>query len=135
MGIRMGFRTRRRLETELIIWLTTVRGDEQPQASPVWFLWDGESFLIHSQPDRPKLRNIDRNPRVALNLDGDGRGGSIVTMEGSARVAPQAPPAHQVPEYLEKYREEIAGLGTDPEGFAADYSVAIEVRPTRVRAF
>ncbi|MGH8935068.1 MAG: TIGR03667 family PPOX class F420-dependent oxidoreductase [Acidimicrobiia bacterium] len=135
MGIRQGSRTDPRLETELIIWLTTVRGDGQPQASPVWFLWDGESFLIYSQPHRQKLRNIDRNPHVALNLDGDGGGGDIVTMEGTARVAEEAPAAHQVPEYLEKYREEIARLGTDPEGFAADYSVAIEVRPTRVRAF
>jgi PPOX class probable F420-dependent enzyme len=63
-----GGRANRRLREELIAWLTTVRSDGQPQSVPVWFLWDGERFLIYSQPDRQKLRNIDRDPRVGLHL-------------------------------------------------------------------
>ena len=61
-----GARAARRLSQEPIIWLTTVRHDGTPQPSPVWFLWDGESVLIYSQPATQKLRNIARNPHVAL---------------------------------------------------------------------
>ncbi len=61
-----GGRAERRLREEMIAWLTTVRADGQPQSVPVWFLWNDESFLIYSQPDRQKLRNISNNPRIDL---------------------------------------------------------------------
>jgi PPOX class probable F420-dependent enzyme len=61
-----GGRSERRLREEEIAWLTTVRADGQPQSVPVWFLWNDESFLIYSQPDRQKLRNISNNPRIDL---------------------------------------------------------------------
>lgn len=130
-----GARVARRLREETIIWLTTVRADGRPQPSPVWFLWDGAGVLIYSQPGKPKVRNIGRNPRVALHFDGNGRGGDIVIFDGEARVAPDAPPADQVPELVEKYREGIARLGGTAASFAREYSVAIRVTPTGVRGF
>ena len=40
---KAGARAAERLEGELILWLTTVTPEGQPQSSPVWFLWiDGE---------------------------------------------------------------------------------------------
>jgi PPOX class probable F420-dependent enzyme len=55
----------RRLREEQTIWMMTVRSDGQPQSVPVWFLWDGEKFLVYSQPGRQKLRNTERNPGSA----------------------------------------------------------------------
>ena len=43
-----GSRAEERLRNEEIAWLTTVRPDGQPQSVPVWFLWDGEGFLVYS---------------------------------------------------------------------------------------
>ena len=63
-----GARADRRLREEEMIWLTTVRSDGQPQSVPVWFLRDGETFLIYSQPGRQKLKKIGRNARVGLHL-------------------------------------------------------------------
>ncbi len=128
-----GARVERRLREEPVIWLTTVRDDLLPQPSPVWFLWDGESFLIYSQPNTPKLRNIAGRPRVALNLEGDSLGDNIIVISGEARIDADAPPAHQVPAYAEKYRPGIARIGMTPEQFSQAYSVAIRVRPTAVR--
>jgi PPOX class probable F420-dependent enzyme len=126
-----GARAEGRLRDEGIIWLTTVRSDGQPQSVPVWFLWNGESFLIYSQPGRQKLRNIDRNPRVALNLNSNAYGGDVVRAEGSAEVIEDAPRADEVPEYVNKYRDAIARIGFDPNGFAHAYSVPLRVTPTR----
>lgn len=67
-----GKRVERRLREERIAWLTTVRRDGTPQPLPVWFLWDGDTILIYSQPNQQKLRNIRHNPKVSLNLDGNG---------------------------------------------------------------
>jgi PPOX class probable F420-dependent enzyme len=124
-----------RLGREIVIWLTTVRADGQPQTSPVWFVWDGESFLIYSMPRSQKVPNIRSNPRVSLNLDGDGRGAGIVSIEGEARIDDGAPPAHQVTGYADKYRQEILDMGAEPEPFAKEYSVAIRVTPTRRRIY
>jgi PPOX class probable F420-dependent enzyme len=99
-----GARVEGRLRDERIGWLTTLGPDGTPQPSPIWFLWDGESFLIYSQPKQPKLRNIERNPKVALHLDSDGLGGNIVVITGEATIVQDVPPANEVREYLEKYR-------------------------------
>ena len=37
-----GARATRRLNEEIIGWLTTVSPSGQPQPVPVWFLWDGD---------------------------------------------------------------------------------------------
>jgi PPOX class probable F420-dependent enzyme len=78
-----------RLGREVVLWLTTVRPDGQPQTSPVWFVWDGDSFLIYSMPASQKVPNIRGNSRVSLNLDGDGTGGGIVSIEAQARIDEQ----------------------------------------------
>jgi PPOX class probable F420-dependent enzyme len=126
-----GARADRRLREEIMIWLTTVRSDGQPQSVPVWFLWDGETFLIYSQPGRQKLRNIGGNPRVGLHLNSNDRGVDVVRVEGAAQMLEDFPPATEVGEYLEKYRESIARIGFDPDGFARTYSVALRVTPGR----
>ena len=122
-----GSRADRRLREEEVAWLTTVRSDGQPQSVPIWFLWDGETFLIYSHPGRQKLKNIARNPRVGLNLNSDAHGGAVVRAEGAAEIVEDFPPATEVGEYLEKYRAAIARIGYDPDGFARDYSVPIRV--------
>lgn len=126
-----GGRAERRLREEEIAWLTTVRSDDQPQSVPVWFFRDGERFLVYSQPGRQKLRNIERNPQVDLNLNSNAQGGDVVRVEGTAKIVEDAPPATEVPEYVEKYRDAIARIGFDPDGFARAFSVAIQVTPTR----
>jgi PPOX class probable F420-dependent enzyme len=124
-----------RLREAVVIWLTTVRADGQPQTSPVWFLWDGERFLIYSRPRSGKVPNIRGNARVSLNLDGDRDGGEIVTIEGTAQIDEQAPLADEVLDYVEKYREHIRRLGSEPEPFARTYSTPIRITPTRRRVY
>jgi PPOX class probable F420-dependent enzyme len=128
-----GRRADRRLHGEKLAWLTTVDSAGTPQPIPVWFLWDGaDGVLLYSRPGTPKLRAIERNPRVSLNLDGNGTGGDIVVALGSAAVSDDLP-AHEIPEYVEKYAQLISRNGWTPESFAADYSVPVRIRIARVR--
>ena len=128
---KAGARAGRRLREEVMIWLTTVRSDGQPQSVPGWFLWDGETFLIYSQPGTQKLKNIGRNARAGPHLDANDRGGDVVRAEGTAEVVQDIPPAGEVGAYVEKYRESIARIGFDPDGFARAYSIALRVTPER----
>jgi PPOX class probable F420-dependent enzyme len=87
-----GQRVRKRLETEQIIWITTVFPDSTPQPNPVWFYWDGESVLIYTRPGSIKLKNLTRNPHVSLNFEGaTATGGDVVIFHGIARLEPENP--------------------------------------------
>ena len=130
-----GARVARRLADEHIIWLTTVRENGQPEPSPVWFVWDGATFLIYSRPHTPKLRNIAARPRVSLNFDTNESGDDVVVFTGEAQIAEAEPSVLQVPSYLEKYKDGIPGIGMTPESYAAAFSVPIRVTPTKVRGF
>jgi PPOX class probable F420-dependent enzyme len=128
-----GRRVAARLRDEHLIWLTTVATDGTPQPNPVWFYWDGESFLIYSLNEAARLEHIRRNPRVALHFDGNGHGGNIVIFTGDARISADDPPADQLDVYCEKYRDFIARSFGTPAEFAARYSVPVRIVPTRVR--
>jgi PPOX class probable F420-dependent enzyme len=124
-----------KLRDEEVIWLATVSPKGQPESVPVWFYWDGETVLIYSQPGKPKVRNIEANPRVALNFNTDPQGNQVVRLSGRATIDPNAPKGTGVPGMIDKYRESFKRLGATPEQFADGYSVAIQIRPTKVSAF
>jgi PPOX class probable F420-dependent enzyme len=133
LNTEFGVRADRRLREEIMIWLTTVRADLTPQPSPVWFLWDGSTILIYSRPDTPKIRNITRQPTIALHLDGDGQGGNIVILTGKAAIDKNAPPATDVADFVAKYQGSMKRINTTPEIYAQAYSTAIRVTPTSIR--
>lgn len=132
-GTEYGGRIEKRLQVEWIAWLTTVSPEGEPNPRPVWFLWDGESFLIYSRPGTHKLNHIRLNPKVSINLDGDGLGGDIIVFLGEALILEDALPADQNPAYLSKYADGMERIGMDAEQFARTYSVAIQVSPVRLR--
>ncbi len=119
------------IEDAVVAWLTTVRPNGQPQASPIWFVIDDGEFLIYSLAGTARVSNIEANPRVSLNLDSR-KGSDVVTIEGDARIV-DGPASTDVPSYQEKYRERIPAIGHTPESFHERYPIAIRVRPTRWR--
>jgi PPOX class probable F420-dependent enzyme len=124
----------RRLAGDPIGWLTTVNTSGQPQSSPVWFVWDGASLWLRSQPRAGKVRNVEAHPGVSFHLADDGHGGNVVTIEGHASV--DAEPGELLGAYLAKYDAAIRGaLQTTPEQLAADYSTTIRITPTRARVW
>ena len=73
------------LDSEQVIWLTTVDSKGAPQPRPVWFLWDGSSLLVYSRPDAYKLRHLARNARVSLNFNSDPEAHQVAVLVGEAR--------------------------------------------------
>ena len=114
-----------RLKREAVIWLVTASKDCRPQAVPVWFIWDGSSFLIYAQ-DGAKVNHIRANPHVELHLneiDDD-----IVRASGYATIAKSGPPPNKNPAYMRKYRTGIKSIGMTPETYSAKYHNAVSVR-------
>jgi len=129
-------KARRLIKREYVIWLTTCGPDLTPQPRPVWFVWNRDSFLIFSQPDAHKVTHVKRHAAVALHFNTDSTGDKdVIVYTGKAWIDSQSPPAHKVPAYLRKYRSGIKDLGMTPEKFAAEYSVAIRIRPESLRGW
>lgn len=121
--------TESRLKKEMVIWLVTAGADRKPQAVPVWFLWDGKSFLVHSV-DGIKVSHIRENPSVELHLNSDEVGDDLVRASGRATIK-QSPPAFKNTAYMRKYGRQIKDLGTTPESFSATYHNVIQVSKVR----
>jgi PPOX class probable F420-dependent enzyme len=127
-----GKRVQKRLEKELIIWLATCGRDGRPRAVPVWFLWDGKSFLIYSVPGQ-KVNDIEANPKVQLHFNTTPDGDGVVRIDGEVTRLKRHPLAHKVPSYIRKYARLIKGYDWTPESFARQYHIALRVQPTRLR--
>lgn len=131
-----GSRVSKRLESDVVAWLTTTgRATGTPQPSVVWFLRSGPELLILSQPDKPKLRNIEVQPRVAFHLNSDELGGGFAVLTGTARLDPNGMSDEEWAAYVAKYQEDIPRVGHTPESFIATFSELIRVTPEKVRGF
>lgn len=65
--------------------LATVRRDGSPQVSPIWYVWDGRTFMMAAAGRTAKVHNMRRDPRVALCID-DPALGQCVTVLGSVHL-------------------------------------------------
>jgi PPOX class probable F420-dependent enzyme len=124
---------REHLAADVVGWLTTVAADGTPQSSLVSFLWEGETILVYSQPDTPKLRNIARSPLVSFNLQSDPYGDHMLIIEGTAAEDRAVPPSDEHPAYAAKYREPLEHWDMDEAETARDFSVPLRITPNRVR--
>jgi PPOX class probable F420-dependent enzyme len=122
--------TQSRLKQELVIWIVTAGPDLHPQAVPVWFLWDGKSFLIYAQRGI-KVRHVQANPHVELHLNTDEVGSDVVRVSGRATIPKRFPQAHKHPGFMRKYRSQILAEGMTVEGFAERYLYPITVSRLR----
>jgi PPOX class probable F420-dependent enzyme len=129
MSGKVDRQTRSRLKNDIVIWLVTAGRDRRPHTVPVWFWWDGKTFLIYAVPGQ-KTRNVRENRYVELHLNSDPAGNDVVRVEGTASSPRTQPPADKVRGYIRKYGDQIKDLGMTPQQFE-DYKVPIRVRPTR----
>ena len=121
-----------RLAKEQIIWLTTAKADGTPLPNPVWFLWNGEQFLIFTEADSVKMKNMTRNARVALNLNSDSDGGNIAIFQAEAEINPAPINEDELNSYVSKYSEGMQRIGLSTGVLIADYHL-IRIVPTKFR--
>ena len=63
------------------VWL-----DGSPRVVPIWFQWDGKQLVLGSPPGAPKLKALQKNPKVALTIDGNTPPYHVLLIRGSATV-------------------------------------------------
>ena len=117
------------LESEPVVWLSTVRPDGGPHLVPIWFWWDGEALLVFSKPGAQKVRNLRAHPSVMLALGDAEDDFDVGLMRGRAELLDR-PTADVLPAaHLDKYADKLASLGLGAEEYAATYSQVIRIVP------
>jgi len=68
-GIALPESARELLETEAVAHVVTLEEDGSPQVTAAWVGLDGDEIVLATLPDQRKLRNIRRDPRVAISVE------------------------------------------------------------------
>jgi nitroimidazol reductase NimA-like FMN-containing flavoprotein (pyridoxamine 5'-phosphate oxidase superfamily) len=120
----------RRLHSLREIWVATASPSGRPDATPVWFWWDGEAVYFTCAAVARKARNIAHMPDVVL-INGDGA--DPIIFKGTAERVTDRPELERVDRgYAGKYVAPTTGERATI--FVADDHV-YRVRPRLVSAW
>lgn len=118
------------IESGALAHLVTVDDDGGPHVAVVWVGLDGDELVSgHLDGNQRKLRNLRRDPRVALSFEGTGDNGigmrDYLVVHGRARITEGG-----APELLHRLAQTYVGPGTrfppmadPPAGFVAHIAV------------
>jgi len=99
--------------------LVTLKRDGRPQLSNVTYVFDGSRVRVSLTDGRAKTKNLRRDPRASVYVDGP-RGRSYVVLEGKAELSPvAADPYDDVVEDLVDYYRTASGEHPDWDEYRA----------------
>ena len=96
--------------------------DGPPQLTTVWFLYEAGAIYVGIERSSVKYRNLTRDPRVALCIDGEHPDGRTVVVYGLAKARESGTPEsdriawritrhyHDTDEEARRYQESISDL-------------------------
>ncbi|HZD18430.1 MAG TPA: PPOX class F420-dependent oxidoreductase [Actinomycetota bacterium] len=67
-GIELPETARALLESDAVAHVVTIDGDGGPQVTAAWVGLEGDEIVLATLPDQRKLRNLRRDPRLALSV-------------------------------------------------------------------
>jgi PPOX class probable F420-dependent enzyme len=67
-GIRIPDAARRLLDTDAVATVVTLDEDGAPQVTAAWVEVNGDEIVLATLADQRKLRNLRRDPRIALSI-------------------------------------------------------------------
>jgi PPOX class probable F420-dependent enzyme len=106
--------------------LSTINRDGSPQVTAIWIGLDGDDLVSTHMRDNIKLRNIRRDPRVALSFDAPRAPGVWINpyavVYGRASVEPRDLMARHAKVYVSPDARFPVPDGSEP-GFIVRYSI------------
>jgi PPOX class probable F420-dependent enzyme len=89
-GIALPGSARALIESGAVAHVVTLDADGGPQVTAAWVGLDGDEIVIATLPDQRKLRNLRRDPRIALSIPSTNRNAwgllEYLVIYGTARV-------------------------------------------------
>jgi PPOX class probable F420-dependent enzyme len=111
--------------------LVDLRADGSPHVTPVWVDYDGENVLVNSARGRAKVRHIERDPRVAIDvLPADNLQSGYVSVTGTAELVDEG-----ADEMIDRLAKKYMDMDKYPWRQPGEQRVIIRIRPEKVDAF
>lgn len=117
-------------DTKAFAHVATVGPDGAPQNNPVWFDWDGEHLRFSQTTTRQKIRNLEREPRLAISILDPDNGYRYLEIRGRViRVDPDPDKA-----FIDKMAQKYLGQEKYPWNRPGDERVIVVVEPQHTTA-
>lgn len=111
--------------------LATVMPDGTPQVTPVWVDFDGTHVLVNTAEGRQKVRNLDRNPHVALSVMNHENPYQYVQVRGTVvEKTHEGADAH-----IDKLAKKYLGADSYPFRAPGEVRVIYKIRPDSVQGY
>ncbi|MBI3859486.1 MAG: PPOX class F420-dependent oxidoreductase [Thaumarchaeota archaeon] len=108
--------------------LGTLMLDGSPQVTPVWVDHDGELIIVNTAEGRIKLRNVTKDPRVAVSIFDQDNPYNKILIRGTVVETTKKGAEEHIDKMAMKYR----GLAKYPWGQPGISRVLIKIRPSRI---
>jgi PPOX class probable F420-dependent enzyme len=111
--------------------LVTINPDGSPQVSCVYVTLDGDEIVCGHLAEHRKVKNVRRDPRVALSMEAEGSSGPgfshYLTVEGTASVVEGGAPS-----LLRRIMVDYFGTDSSFPPPGAPEGYVIRIRPRRL---
>jgi PPOX class probable F420-dependent enzyme len=108
--------------------LATLMPDGSPQITQVWVETDGEHILINTAEGRQKERNVQRDPRVAVNVVDPANAWRIAMVRGRVVEITTAGADQLIDQLAKKYLNEDTYPFRRPE----EVRVTLKILPEKI---
>ncbi|MCC6147377.1 MAG: PPOX class F420-dependent oxidoreductase [Anaerolineaceae bacterium] len=108
--------------------LATLMPNGQPQVNPVWVDYDGEYILINTSRGRQKDRNIQRDPRVTVEISDPDNPYRYLEVRGRVAEAVE----EGAVEHIDKLAKKYTGAEKYPHHAPGEVRVIYKIKPEHV---
>lgn len=116
------------LHSTALAHVATIGPGGEPQTNPVWFDWDGRHLRFSQITDRQKVRNLRRDPRIAVSIVDPTNPYRYLELRGGVVAIEPDPDLAFVDRVTRKY----LGVGRDPaRNPPGEKRVVVVVEPGR----
>ena len=106
----------------------TIMEDCSPQVTPVWVDYDNGNILINTAEGRAKVRNITKNPKVAVSVTDVANPYTMVSVRG--RIVEQT--NRGADEHIDKMAKKYLGVEKYPFRAPGEKRILLKIKPESV---
>ena len=116
------------IESKSFAHIATINKDGAPQVSPVWIEHDGTHVIVNSEQTRLKIRNLKRDPRVAISIQDPDNAYAYIQIKGNVvEITPEGGF-----EGIDRLAKKYMGQDKYPYNQPKDVRVQIKIAPEKV---
>lgn len=106
----------------------TLMEDGSPQVTPVWVDYDNGNILINTAEGRTKVRNVSKNPKVAVSVTDSSNPYTMVSVRGIIVERTN----QGANEHIDKMAKKYLGMDKYPFRAPGENRVLLKIRPQHV---